>query len=146
MTACPGPLFDKPALFQYHDPTLARLRNSKLLAHGWDVLRNGLDVFQSSEDLLAALERYRAGQPEGDDEAQLADLGLILGGDVVMLLERMAVASTSMPEPQTDESTLIMSFATAMVEEMNAKGSGWSVCTHLSDFDARAGADAAAGP
>ena len=139
----PRPLFNAPTLFQYHDPTLVRLRNSKLLAHGWDVLRQGLDVFQSSEELLAALERYRAGQPEGDDEAQLADLGLILGGDVVMLLERMAVASTRMPEPQTDESTMIMAFATAMVEEMNAKGSGWSVCTHLADFDARSGADAA---
>ena len=133
----------EPTLFQYHDPTLVRLRNSKFLAHGWDVLRQGLGVFQSSEDLLAALERYREGQPEGSDEAQLADLGLILGGDVVMLLERMAVASTNMSEPQTDETTLIMSFATAMVEEMNAKGSGWSVCTHLADFDARAGADAA---
>ena len=133
----------QPTLFQYHDPTLVRLRNSKFLAHGWDVLRNGLDAFQSSEHLLAALERFRAGQPAGAEDAQLEDLGLILGGDVVMLLERMAVASTSMPEPQTDETTLIMSFATAMVEEMNAKGSGWSVCTHLADFDARAGADAA---
>jgi PmbA protein len=139
----PRPLFDRPTLYEYHDPTLVRLRNSKLLAHGWDVLRKGLDAFQSSEDLLSALERYRAGRPVGEDEAQLADLGLILGGDVVMLLERMAVASTSMPEPQTDESTLIMSFATAMVEEMQAKGTGWSVCTHLTDFDGRAGADAA---
>jgi len=139
----PRPLFDRPTLYEYHDPTLVRLRNSKLLAHGWDVLRKGLDAFQSSEDLLSALERFRAGQPVGEDEAQLADLGLILGGDVVMLLERMAVASTRMPEPQTDESTLIMSFATAMVEEMQAKGTGWSVCTHLADFDAGAGADAA---
>jgi hypothetical protein len=145
----PRPLFDRTTLFQHHDPALVRLRNSKLLAHGWDVLRNGLDVFQSSEDLLAALERYRAGQPDGPEDpggneaAQLADLGLILGGDVVMLLERMAVGSTNMPEPQTDESTLIMSFATAMVEELKAKGSGWSVCTHLADFDARTGADAA---
>ena len=139
----PRPFLQGPTLFEYHDPTLVRIRNSKLLAHGWDVLRQGLEAFQSSESLLAALERFRAAQPEGDARAQLADLGLILGGDVVMLLERMAVASTSMPEPQTDESTMIMSFATAMVEEMNAKGSGWTVCTHLSDFKPGAAATAA---
>ena len=142
----PTPAATKPTLSQYHDPSLIRLRNSKLLAHGWDVLRKGMDVFQSSEDLRSALERYRKERPDLTEvygPAQLADLGLILGGDVVMLLERMAVASTNMPDPQTDESTLVMSFATAMVEEMDAKGSGWSVDTHLAKFDARAAADAA---
>ena len=33
--------------------------------------------------------------------AQLSDLGLILGGDLVLLHERIAIASTSMPVPQT---------------------------------------------
>ncbi len=139
----PKPVAHTPALTEYHDPSLMRLRNSKLLAHGWDMLRRALDVFQSSEDLLAALERFRAGHADREEAAQLADLGLILGGDMVLLHERIAIASTTMPEPQTDESTLVMSFATAMVEEMNAKGSGWSVATHLADFDGRSAGDAA---
>ena len=133
----------EPTLIQYHDPYLMRLRDSKLLAQGWDLLRQALDVFQTSEDLLAALECFRTGQPEGSEEAQLSDLGLILGGDLVLLHERMAIASSSMPEPRTDESTLVMSFATAMVEELNAKGSGWSVSSHFADFTGQSGADAA---
>ena len=136
-----------PTLFAYHDPSIVRLRDTKLVSHGWNMLWKGLDAFQSSEDLLAALERYRFGPSDGPfaetESAQLSDLGLILGGDLVLLLERMAIASTSLPEPQTDESTLVMSFATAMVEEMNAKGSGWSVSSHLSDFNGQSAADAA---
>ena len=139
----PRPGGGRPALSDYHDSYLMRLRNSKLLARGWDMLRQGLDVFQASEDLLAALENFRAGQPAGRDAAQLSDLGLILGGDLVLLHERMAIASTSMPEPQTDESTLVLSFATAMVEEMDAKGSGWSVGSHFADFTGQSAADAA---
>ncbi len=139
----PGAPRQQPTRFQYHDPTLVRLRNSKLLAHGWDVLQQGLEAFQSSEELQAALIRLKSDSSGGLTAGELSDLGLILGGDVVLLLERMAVASTAMPEPQTDESTLVMSFATAMVEEMNAKGSGWSVCTHLADFDAGVAATAA---
>lgn len=139
----PSYLSTASGLSEYHDPTLVRLRNSKLLAHGWNMLGQALDVFQSSEDLLATLERFRSGQSENSVPAQLRDLGLILGGDLVLLHERIAIASTSMPQPRNDESTLVMSFATAMVEEMNAKGSGWSVSTHLADFDGRSAADAA---
>ena len=141
-----GPI-SSPTLSGYHDPSIVRLRDTKLVSHGWNMLWKGLDAFQSSEDLLAALERYQAGASsrffDEGKSAQLSDLGLILGGDLVLLLERMAIASTSMPEPQTDESTLVMSFATAMVEEMNAKGSGWSVSSHLADFNGQSAADAA---
>ena len=87
----------------------------------------------SSEDLLNL-----AGSPQ-----RLASLGLILGGDVVLLQERMAIASTHMPRVQTDETTMVMSFATAMVEEHRAKGSGWSVASHLADFTGQAAAEAA---
>ena len=49
----PSYLSTPSGLSEYHDPTLVRLRNSKLLAHGWNMLGQALDVFQSSEDLLA---------------------------------------------------------------------------------------------
>jgi len=74
---------------------------------------------------------------------EMLDLGLILGGDAVFLQERMAIASTHMPKVQSDQSTMVMSFATAMVETMAAKGSGWSVDTHLANFDGAAAAEAA---
>ena len=116
-----------------HDPAVMRLANPRLLETGWRMVDRALEVFNSSEDLLNL-----AGSPQ-----RLASLGLILGGDVVLLQERMAIASTHMPRVQTDESTMVMSFATAMVEEHQAKGSGWSVGSHLADFTGDSAAEAA---
>ena len=128
----------------YHDRTLERLSNTRLLSHGWNMLEKGLDVFQSSEDLLDALRQAQDQREEGTPtETTVADLGLILGGDLVLLRERMAIASTHLPQVQTDESTLVMSFATAMVEEQNAKGSGWSVSSRLADFNGDSAGEAA---
>ena len=116
-----------------HDPAIMGLTNPRLLKTGWQMLDQGLGVFDSSEELLNL-----AGSRE-----RLADLGLILGGDIVLLQERMAIASTYMPRVQTDESTMLLSFATAMVEEHLAKGSGWSVGNHLADFNGDSAAEAA---
>ena len=116
-----------------HDPAIMGLTNPRLLKTGWQMLDQGLGVFDSSEELLNL-----AGSRE-----RLADLGLILGGDIVLLQERMAIASTYMPRVQTDESTMLLSFATAMVEEHLAKGSGWSVGNHLADFNGESAAEAA---
>ena len=66
-----------------------------------------------------------------------------MGGDVTILQERIAIVSSHMPRVQTDESTLIMRFVTAMVETRDAKGSGWSTTTRLADLTDEAGADAA---
>jgi len=117
----------------HHDPAIMRLSNTRLLETGWRMVDRALDTFQSSEDLLAL-----AGSPD-----RLGELGLILGGDVVLLQERMAIASTHMPKVQTDESTMALSFATAMVEDQAAKGSGWSVGRRLADFDGGSAAEAA---
>ena len=116
-----------------HDPAIMRLGNSRLVEAGWRMMDRGLDAFQSSEELadLAA------------ESGSLPGLGLILGGDAVFLQERMAIASTHMPKVQSDQSTMAMSFATAMVESRAAKGSGWSVGARLADFDGSAAAEAA---
>ena len=95
-----------------YDPAVMRIGNGRLVDAGWRMMDRALDTFQSSEDLMNL-----AGSPDG-----LADLGLILGGDLVLLQSRMAVASTHMPRVQTEQNTLIMSFATAMVESQDAKG------------------------
>ena len=129
----PKPTGPNPTLTRYHDPAVMRVGNNRMVRAGWDTVEKALEVFSTSEDLLNA-----AGSPEG-----IRDLGLILGGDVVMLQERMAVGSYHMPKVQTDESTLIMAFTTAMLEDQHAKGSGWSVSSHLSDFTGESGAEAA---
>ncbi|MBM3942119.1 MAG: hypothetical protein FJ316_04185 [SAR202 cluster bacterium] len=130
----PKPTGERPTLTgKYHDPAIMRLSNPRLVESGWRMVEKALETFQSSEDLLNL-----AGSRQG-----LRDLGLILGGDVVLLQERMAIASTHMPKVQADESTMVMSFATAMVESQAAKGSGWSVGRTLAGFTGDSAAQAA---
>ena len=129
----PKPTGEKPSLRAYHDPALMRLSNSHLVETGWRSMERALDVFGTSEDLLNL-----AGTPQG-----VKELGLILGGDVAILQERIAIASSHLPKVQTDQSTLIMCFVTGMVEEQQAKGTGWSVGSRLSDFTGEPGAEAA---
>ena len=116
-----------------YDPALMRIGGKGLVDAGWRMMDKALGAFQTSEDLIGL-----AGSPE-----KMADLGLILGGDVVMLQDRMAIASTHIPRVQTEQNTLIMSFATAMIESQASKGSGWSVGSRLADFNGEAATEAA---
>jgi PmbA protein len=130
--------FPKPGpagrvLVGYHDPALLAIDDAQLVEAGWKVLQGGLRGFLAASKL---------GDLAGSDE-ELRKLGLILGGDVTIVQESMAIASSAMPEPQTDVSTLLMSFVTGMVETRDAKGSGWSTGTKLADLTDEAGADAA---
>jgi len=66
-------------------------------------------------------------------------LGLIVGGDLTVVNEAVAIASTALPEVKTDESAFATVSLTAMVEEFNAKGSS-SVCYRsLRDISDEAG-------
>ena len=116
-----------------YDPALMRIGGKGLVDAGWRMMDRALRAFQSSEDLMGL-----AGSAD-----RMAELGLILGGDVVMLQDRMAIASTHIPKIQTEQNTLIMSFATAMIEDQISKGSGWSVGSRLADFSGEAAAEAA---
>ena len=116
-----------------YDPAIMDVDSEQLVDTGWRMMDRALDTFGSAEELVSL-----AGQP-----GRIPDLGLILGGDVVLLQSRMAVASTHLPQVQTEQNTLLMAFATAMVERQNAKGSGWSVDGRLTGFDGQAAAEAA---
>jgi PmbA protein len=129
----PRPTGERRRLRRYHDPALLCLTDQRLVETGWKVITSGLDVFAQSPELARLA---------GSQDA-IPRLGLILSGDVSILLERIAIASTHMAEVQTDESTLILSGLTAMVEAADAKGSGWSTGTRLADFTGSSGAEAA---
>jgi PmbA protein len=129
----PDPAAYARTLHAYHDPDLMDLGDAALVGAGWKVVGGSLGTFRVSP-ALAELARSDEG---------LRRLGLIVGGDVTVLQERIAVASTRMRSVQTDESTLITAFVTGMVEAHDAKGSGWSVGTRLSDLTDEAGIDGA---
>ncbi|MBI2902893.1 MAG: TldD/PmbA family protein [Candidatus Methylomirabilis oxyfera] len=132
-SSLPQPSGERRRLRRYHDPKLMRIRDGELVEAGWKVLRGGLTTFMSSTRL-----RELAGGQE-----RIKELGLILGGDVTILQERIAIASSAMPEVQTDESTLIMAFITAMVEAKTSKGTGSSTGTRLDSLTDEAGVEAA---
>lgn len=132
-TSLPHPGKERRRLRRYHDPALLRLSDRDLVETGWQVITRGLDVFARSPILT---------RMAGSSQA-IPRLGLILSGDVTILQERIAIASTHMPAAQTDESTLILSAITAMVETADAKGSGWSTGTRLAEFTGASGAEAA---
>lgn len=117
----------------YHDERLMDLGEEQLVELGWNVVNGALRTFLASSRLAALA---------ASDE-ELRRLGLIVGGDVTILQERIAIASTVIPGVQTDESTLITAFVTAMVEARDAKGSGWSTGTRLDHFTDEAGVEAA---
>lgn len=129
-TSLPRPAGEGRRLASYHDPRVMDLSDADLVEAGWRVVRGGLRAFRTSET-LQALGR----SPE--------ELALILGGDVTVLQERVAICSTAMPRVQTDESTLILSFITAMVESEGSKGSDYGAATHLEQFQGEAGEEAA---
>jgi hypothetical protein len=129
----PAPTGAARTLADYHDPRLMALDDAGLVEAGWKVTGGALRTFSASSRLADLAQ---------DDEG-LRQLGLILGGDVTILRERMAIASTTMPRAQTDETSLITAFATAMVETRGAKGSGASTGTRLDHFTDEAGVEAA---
>ena len=129
----PNPRVVAPAVRKYHDPKIMRLSGSGLVEAAWQTVERALDVFSTSEDLLNI-----AGSPEG-----VRSLGLILGGDLVFLQERIAIGSTHMSRILTDESTLVMSLATAMVEKQLGKGTGCFVSNQIADLSGQAGSEAA---
>ena len=132
-TTLARPTGEQRKLRSYHDPKLMEIADGDLADAGWMIVNGALRVFQTSESLMDI-----AG---GLDH--LHNLGLMVSGDVTILGERMAIASSAMPEVQADESTLIMSFITSMVERDGAKGSGYGASTTLAGFTEEAGREAA---
>ena len=127
------PSRERRGLIDYHDPRLMDVTDLELVEAGWKVVTGGLRAFMASSRLADLVP----------DEAGLKRLGLILGGDVTIRQERIAIASSAMPEPQVDDATFMSASTTAMVEARDAKGSGGSVCTRLAEFTDEAGSEAA---
>jgi hypothetical protein len=121
------------ALADYHDPELMAVSDDRLVECGWTIVNGALRTFLNSSRLAGLA---------GSDQ-RLRALGLIFGGDVTILQERIAIASSHLRQVQTDESSLITAYVTAMVEASGAKGSGWSTATRLAEFTDEAGIAAA---
>jgi len=102
---------ESPKLISYHDRRVMDLEDEEMVSLGWRALKGALMTFKESG--------YKR--------------SLIVGGDVTILKEKIAIANT-LGIDNYDESTALMSSITAMVEEKDAKGTGWATATHIDNF------------
>jgi PmbA protein len=110
-----------PTLVDYHDPAVLELPDKEAVELGWKAL----------EGVLKTLKE--AGIKES----------IIVGGDVCILRELMAIKSTAGIDA-FDVSTILKASITTMVEKEGVKGTGWATSTRLESFDpALAGREAA---
>ncbi|MBE0430357.1 MAG: hypothetical protein IBX67_00860 [Dehalococcoidia bacterium] len=123
---------EKRSLSRYHDPAVMGITDHALVEGGWRILDGAVSAFSASDKLR-----------EMASGGALPDLGLIVGGDLSIAQERMAVGSYEMPDVQSDEAAVILANVTGMVEKGDAKGSGYAVHLKLSDLDGKAGSEAA---
>jgi PmbA protein len=97
------PLGRKPATSKKSD--LARVGDSAIAAAAWDVLDGALAAFAKRPG------NSRAEHP-----------GLIIGGDVSVIRDRIAIFNSNFAEVRTDESAHFNASVTSIIESLDAKG------------------------
>jgi PmbA protein len=100
-----------PTLTKYHDDNAMEISDKEIVKLGWRTLEG-------------TLSNYRA---KGFSKS------LIVGGDVTIFKERMAIKSTKGID-DFDETTVLTAPITSMIESEGVKGTGWSTATHLDKF------------
>jgi PmbA protein len=84
---------------------LARVGDSAIAAAAWDVLDGALDAFAE-----------RPAKPRTDHP------GLIIGGDVSVIRDRIAIFNSNFAEVRIDESAHFNASVTSIIESLDAKG------------------------
>ena len=120
----PAPDGEERTLVNYHDESILHISDETLVATGWKTIHSALEEYGRSPLV----------QEQNPDE-----LGLILGGDVTIIQEKIVIASPHFPNVQEDTSTITYSALTSMIEKTNSKGSGWSVGIDSDSFGGEAG-------
>jgi len=104
----PVSLGRKPALSEKSD--LARVGDGAIAAAAWDVL----------DGALAAFAKRSAGDRSG--ASRIEHPGLIIGGDVSVIRDRIAIFNSNFAEVRIDESAHFHASVTSIIESLDAKG------------------------
>ncbi len=107
----PAPI-GKAVLENYHDPAVLEISDETIVHLGWQGLKGAL----------------------GEYNQKRFSTSIIAGGDITIIKERMAIASTKGIDG-FDESTILTANITSMIERENVKGTGWNTSTHVSHFN-----------
>lgn len=99
-----------------------------LLAHGaWRILSSAIEIFEQRAPL------------------KLAHPGLIIGGDLSLIHDRIAVANSAFEDIRTDETAFFSSSLTVLIESLEAKGTATKIGSSAEELEhaaARLGRDA----
>ncbi|GAN33548.1 MAG: TldD/PmbA family protein [Candidatus Brocadia sp. AMX2] len=101
----------KPVLENYHDPAVMEISDEAIIDLGWRGLKGALTEYNQKHFIKS----------------------IIVGGDVTIKKERMAIVNTKGID-DFDESTILTTNITSMIEMERVKGTGWNTSTHLSGF------------
>ncbi|HUY39186.1 MAG TPA: metallopeptidase TldD-related protein, partial [Candidatus Binataceae bacterium] len=119
--------FPKPPPAPSLHGDLSRAGDAALAAGAWKIIGGALAAFRKSE------------------VARARNPGLVLGGDISIIHDRIAIANSNFPDLRADESAHFSSSVTALVESLDAKGTAGALGASLSAMRtaaARLGRDA----
>ncbi|MDN3510806.1 MAG: TldD/PmbA family protein [Candidatus Jettenia sp.] len=102
----------KPTLENYHDPAAMEMSDETIVDLGWKGLKGALAEFNKGH----------------------FNKSIIVGGDITIIKERVAIANTHGID-DFDESTILTTNITSMIEKERVKGTGWTTSTHMSSFN-----------
>ncbi|HLI81782.1 MAG TPA: metallopeptidase TldD-related protein [Candidatus Binataceae bacterium] len=95
---------------------LARASDTSLVDAAWSILRGAIAVFSKGR------------------AARDAHPGFVLGGDVSMFRDRIALTNSNFADIRTDESAHFSSSVTALIESLDAKGTASAVGRSAADM------------
>jgi len=110
---------------------LARASDASLVDAAWSILRGAIGAFAHRK------------QPRED---KIAHPGLVVGGDVSVFRDRIAIANSNFDDIRSDESAHFSTSVTALIESLDAKGTASAVGRSVADMrqvGARLGREAA---
>lgn len=103
----------QPPAAQSPHGDLSRASDAALAAGAWKIIGGALAAFRKSE------------------VARAQNPGLVLGGDISIIRDRIAIANSNFPDLRTDESAHFSSSVTALVESLDAKGTAGALGASL---------------
>ena len=95
---------------------LVHARDSALAEAAWQIVSTGIGAFERRVPL------------------KLARPGLVIGGDLSLIRDRIAIASSAFADVRVDESAHFVSSVTALVEALDAKGTATAIGGSLAEM------------
>jgi PmbA protein len=112
--------FERPASSITRSSDLLRTKDTVLAAAAWAIIQNAINQFEREAPL------------------RLAHPGFVLGGDLSLLRDRVAITNSYFEDVRVDESAHFLSSVTVLIEGFDAKGTATAVGGSLAEMQTAA--------